>query len=57
MNVVTVILNGEIDENVHMKVPNGFIAKDKIFIIFKLVKGLYGLNKLLGAVLPRLIQS
>ena len=45
MDVDNAYLNGELDEPVYMKQPEGFIEKGKETLVWKLRKGLYGLKQ------------
>ena len=47
MDVKTTILNIDLDEEIYMEQPEGFSAPGKNKKVHKLVKSLYGLNKLL----------
>ena len=45
MDVKTVFLNGDIEEEIYMEQPEGFSAPDKERKVCKLVKSLYGLKQ------------
>ena len=45
MDVTTAFLNGDLDEEIYMKQPNGFIAPRQEKKIYRLVKSLYGLKQ------------
>lgn len=45
MDVFTVILNGDLDENVFMEGSEGLHGVERKSTIYKLLKSLYGLNK------------
>ncbi|KAL0361579.1 UNVERIFIED_CONTAM: Retrovirus-related Pol polyprotein from transposon TNT 1-94 [Sesamum radiatum] len=45
MNVKTTFLNGDLDEEVNMKQPEGFIMPGNEYKVCKLVKSLYGLKQ------------
>ncbi|GJS48576.1 zinc finger, CCHC-type containing protein [Tanacetum coccineum] len=47
MDVKTTFLNGELDEEVNMNQPYGFIMPDNENKVCKLIKSLYGLNQVL----------
>ncbi len=44
MDVTTAFLNGELEEEVYMKQPEGFIAKDQEQLVCKLKRSIYGLK-------------
>jgi len=44
MDVKTAFLNGDLDEEIYMDQPNGFIVKDQENKVCKLLKSLYGLK-------------
>ena len=45
MNVKTTFLNGEIEEEVYIEQPNGFMIHEKESHVCRLKKALYGLKK------------
>jgi len=45
MDVQTAFLNGNLEEEIYMKQPSGFIQKGKENLVCKLEKGLYGLKQ------------
>jgi hypothetical protein len=45
MNVKTTFLNGELDEEIYMEQPAGFVASDQEGMVCKLLKSLYGLKQ------------
>jgi hypothetical protein len=45
MNVKTVFLNGELEEEIYMDQPDGFIANGQENKVCKLLKSLYGLKQ------------
>ena len=45
MDVKTAFLNGELDEEIHMQQPVGFITKDQERKVCKLLKSIYGLKQ------------
>ncbi|GKF46865.1 zinc finger, CCHC-type containing protein, partial [Tanacetum coccineum] len=45
MDVKTTFLNGDLDEEVYMKQPEGFVMSGNEHKVFKLVKSLYGLKQ------------
>ena len=44
MDVKMLFLHGDLDEEIYMKQPKGFIVKGKKDLVCKLKKSLYGLN-------------
>jgi hypothetical protein len=55
MDVKTAFLNGELEEEIYMDQPDGFVANDQENKVCKLLKSLYGLNKLLSNGMRNLI--
>ena len=47
MNVKTIFLNGELDEEIYMEQPEGFSVPGQEQKVYKLVKSLYGLKQTL----------
>ena len=45
MDVKTAFLNGELDEEIYMQQPDGFVATGQENIVCRLKKSLYGLKK------------
>jgi hypothetical protein len=45
MNVKTVFLHGDLEEEIYMKHPEGFVVKGKKDLVCKLKRDLYGLKK------------
>ena len=45
MHVKTVFLNGELDEEIYMDQPEGFVVHDQEHKVCKLDKPLYGLKQ------------
>lgn len=45
LHVKSAFLNGELEEEVYITQPEGFINKDKPKLVYKLSKALYGLRK------------
>ena len=45
MDVKTMFLHGDLDEEIYMKQPEGFTIKDKKELVCKLKKSLYGLKQ------------
>ena len=56
MDVKTVFLNGDLDEDIYMVHSEGFEQQGKENHICKLKKSLYGLKHLLGGGIKRLIR-
>ena len=44
MDVKTMLLNDDLEENIYMIQPDGFIAKDQKHLVCKLQKSIYGLK-------------
>jgi hypothetical protein len=55
IDVKTAFLNGELEEEIYMDQPDGFVANDQENKVCKLLKSLYGLNKLLSNGMRNLI--
>jgi hypothetical protein len=45
MDVKTMFLHGDLEEQIYMKHPEGFVVKGKQELVYKLKKSLYDLNK------------
>jgi hypothetical protein len=45
MDVKTIFLNRELEEEIYMTQPDGFVVKDQEDNVCKLVKSLYGLKQ------------
>jgi hypothetical protein len=45
MDVKIAFLNGELDEEIYMQQPNGFVAPSQENKVCRLLKSLYGLKK------------
>jgi uncharacterized beta-barrel protein YwiB (DUF1934 family) len=45
IDVKTTFLNGELEEEIYMDQPDGFVAKDQEGKVCKLLKSLYGLKQ------------
>lgn len=45
LDVKTAFLNGEIEEEVYVTQPEGFVKKDREQMVYKLIKALYGLRQ------------
>jgi hypothetical protein len=45
MDVKTTFLNGELDEEIYMEQPSGFVANRQEGMVCKLLKSLYGLKQ------------
>jgi hypothetical protein len=45
MNVKTIFLHGDLEEEIYMKHPKGFVVKGKQELVRKLKRSLYGLKK------------
>ena len=44
MDIKSTFLNGELDEEVYIEQPQGFVLSDHGDVVFKLEKALYGLK-------------
>jgi len=56
MDVKVAFLNGELEEEIYMDQPDGFIAKGQEGKVCKVLKSLYGLNKPLSNDMRNLIK-
>jgi hypothetical protein len=45
MDVKTTFLNGQLEEEIYMDQPEGFVVKGQEGMVFKIVKSLYGLKQ------------
>ena len=45
MDATTALLNGELEDEVYMKQPEGFVDKRKEHLVCKLKRSLYGLKQ------------
>jgi hypothetical protein len=45
MDVKTMFLHGDLEEEIYMKQPEGFVVKGKKDLVCKLKRSLYGLKK------------
>ena len=45
VDVTTAILNGELEEEIYIRQPQGFIAEDQEHLVCKLKKSIYGLYR------------
>jgi hypothetical protein len=45
MDVKTTFLHGDLEEEIYMKQPEGFVVKGKKELVYKLKKSLYGLKQ------------
>jgi hypothetical protein len=45
MDVKTYFLNGEIEEEVYIEQPEGFVIYDEKYHVYKLKKAMYGLKQ------------
>lgn len=57
LNVKSSFLNGEIEEEVYVAQPEGFVEKGKEHLVYKLVKALYGLHQAPRAWYAKLSKS
>jgi len=48
MDVKTTFLHGDLEEDIYMNHPEGFVVKGKKYLVYKLKIYLYGLKKSLG---------
>ena len=49
MDVKTAFLNGNLEEEIYMKQPEGFIAKNLEHMVCKLQRSIYGLKQTSGS--------
>jgi hypothetical protein len=56
MDIKTAFLNGELEEEIFMDQPGGFVVKGEERKVCKLLKYLYGLNKHLSNGMRSLIE-
>lgn len=57
MDVKTSFLNGEIQEEVYVTQPEGFIKRGQEHLVYRLIKALYGLRQALRAWYAKLNKS
>ena len=49
MDVKTKLLHGDLDKQIYMQQPKGFVVPGKEHMVCKLTKSFYGLNKAQGS--------
>ena len=57
MDVKTAFLNGDLEEEIYMDQPEGFVESRQESKVCKLTKSLYGLNKHLSSGMKSLIPA
>jgi hypothetical protein len=55
MDVKTSFLHGDMEEEIYMKQPEGFVVKGKKKMVCKMTKSMYGLNNHQGCGIKKLI--
>ncbi|MCO5577570.1 hypothetical protein L7F22_031401 [Adiantum nelumboides] len=45
MDVITAFLHGDLEEEIYMQQPKGFVQKGKEYLVWKLLKSLFGLKQ------------
>jgi len=57
MNMKTAFLNGDLDEEIHMEQPEGFVVLEQEYKVCKLIKSLYGLKQASKQLYEKLIAQ